>query len=73
MTDTVDVAIYKMSVQGGEQITAATTAVDRHVVSEERLTAATRTSADAMDRLLGRLDPRIKAEQQLQTVLARLN
>jgi hypothetical protein len=72
MTDTVDVAIYKLSYQGIDQVNAATTALDRQVVSEERRTAATRISADSMDRLLARLDPRIKAEQQLQTVLARV-
>lgn len=42
-------------------------------MSEEKVTRATRTRADSMDRLLGRLDPRVRAEQQLQATLAQIN
>lgn len=71
--DTVETAVYKLAVQGAEQVDAGAAAVDRLAVSEERLTRATRTSREAIDRLLGRLDPRIRAEQQLQRVLEQVN
>lgn len=69
MAETVETAIYRMGVEGEEQLAAAAVAVDQLAMAEERVTLATRTSQDAMDRLLGRLDPRIRAEQQLQRAL----
>lgn len=73
MADVVSQAIYKMGVEGQQTVDAAGASVDRLAVSEEKLTRATRTSADSVDRLLGRLDPRIRAEQQLQAALAQVN
>ncbi len=42
-------------------------------VQQEKVTRATRTTADAMEKLLARLDPRIRAEQQLQKVMDQVN
>ena len=42
-------------------------------VTQERATRATRGAASAMDKLIGRLDPRVRAEQRLQEALATVN
>jgi hypothetical protein len=73
MVDTVDTAVYRLSIEGEEEVDAAARSIDKLAVSEEKLTRATRTSGDAMEKLLGRLDPRIRAEQQLARTLDHLN
>lgn len=80
MADTVEQAIYRLRVEGEEEVDAAAASVDglaaaegRLFVSEEKVNRATRTRADSMDRMLGRLDPRVRAEQQLAATLAQLN
>jgi phage-related minor tail protein len=66
MPDTVETAIYKMSVQGQATVDQAAAALDRMAVSEERVDKVTRTSTQSLERMLARLDPNIRAEQQLQ-------
>lgn len=80
MGETVETAIYKLRVDDGgtpEQAAAGldrlAASEDRVTVSTEKVTRATRTQSDAMSRMLARLDPRIRAEQQLQSALAQVN
>ncbi len=78
MADTVDTAIYKLGFDTGsasgevEKLTAATEklsdATEKQVRAEEKVERATRTRADSLDKLLGRLDPAIAAQQKLQQV-----
>ena len=65
MVDTVERAIYELGVRGKEQLDAAARSLDGLAASEERVTRATRTRQDAADRMLARLDPRVRAEQNL--------
>jgi hypothetical protein len=68
VVDTVETAIYKMGVEGRDQIDQAAKSLDGLAVSEEKVTAATRTTTQGFERLLAKLDPQIRAEQQLQKV-----
>lgn len=65
MTEVVQKAIYAMGVTGADQLDRAAASLDRVAVAEEKVTRATRTSEDGLNRLIARLDPRVKAEQQL--------
>lgn len=69
MPDTVERAIYSLSVTGVEQLSQADQALGRMAATEERVTRATRTTTDGLERMIARLDARVRAEQQLQRAL----
>lgn len=74
-TAAVQTAIYQMGYETGDSVSklnAARAAANDVVkaneqlaVTEEKVTRATRTTTDSMDKMLAKLDPRIRAEQQL--------
>ncbi|MFA7308263.1 MAG: phage tail length tape measure family protein, partial [Hyphomicrobium sp.] len=72
MTTTVTEAVYRMRVDGSAAVDAAARSVDGLAVSEEKLTRATRATEQGFERLLGRLDPAIRAHQQYQQALERV-
>lgn len=81
--DTVQTAIYRLgyetkdSVQQLKQTDQAVQAVVKSTeqlsVSEEKVTRATRSATGEMERLLAKLDPTVRAEQQLQRTLEQVN
>lgn len=78
MPDTVETAIYKLSYDGQDsvrELNAVTSASDEAVasaeklaVAEEKVDRATRTTTQGLEKLMAKLDPRIRAEQQLAKV-----
>lgn len=83
MADTVETAVYKLGYETGDSKTkvdalnasvgglVATT--EKSAESQEKVTRATRTTTDGMEKMLGRLDPLIRAQQQLQRTLEQIN
>jgi hypothetical protein len=82
-SEAIETAIYKMSYQTGDstqQLKAARDAAaglvtesEKLAVSEEKVTRATRTQADGMERLLGQLDKRVASEQRLSRTIEQVN
>lgn len=72
MTTTVTEAVYRMRVDGSAAVDAAARSVDGLAVSEEKLTRATRATEQGFERMMGRLDPAIRAHQQYQQALERV-
>ena len=69
-----DDSAYTPAVQrAAEAGKALATANDSVSTSEERASTATRLRADSMDKLLARLDPGIRAQQQYETTISRIN
>ncbi|MPZ41603.1 MAG: hypothetical protein GEU95_26870 [Rhizobiales bacterium] len=73
MADTVETAIYKLDVEGKETVDAAAASVDRLAVAEDKVTRATRTSEAGFARLRASLDPAVKARQQYERTIERVN
>lgn len=79
MADVVETAVYKLGykAEGQEQVDALrgsveklTASTEKQEVSQQKITRATRTTTGEYNRMMGRLNPRIRAEQQLQAALA---
>jgi hypothetical protein len=83
MVDTVQTAIYKLGLdtaqytqaaagveQANQKIVSSTTGVE---VATEKVSVATRTTADSFAKLEARYDPLIRLEQQRQAALAAAN
>ncbi|MCP1832839.1 phage tail length tape measure family protein [Bradyrhizobium sp. USDA 4545] len=64
MADTVETAIYRLQVEGQEKIDQLKASLDGLTVSEEKATNGTRTTSQALQNRLARMDPLIKAQQQ---------
>lgn len=83
MAAAVEQAIYAMGLNETEYVSSANrvaAANDRLIqstekvsVSEEKVTRATRTSADAMDKLLVQMDGAARAKQRYQQTIERVN
>jgi hypothetical protein len=81
MVDTVQSAIYKMGADTAQYVSAMNAAdqanqkvvasTEQVTVSEERVTVAARSTADAYTRLTARYDPLIRAEQQRAAAMER--
>ncbi|MCW5695775.1 MAG: phage tail length tape measure family protein [Bauldia sp.] len=76
--ETVETAIYKLGYRadGKEQVDALrgsvenlTASTEKQEVSQQKITRATRTTTGEFNRMMARLDPRIRAEQALQRAL----
>ncbi len=75
MAETVEVAIYKMGLQGVEQFAAGakimeifSRAGDKATISVEKLDKAHRVSEERWTKLLGKIDPAIKATTKIGEV-----
>lgn len=69
MPDTITQAVYKMNVSGKETVDEASRSIDGLSVSEEKLTKATRASEQGFERLIAKLDPLVRAQQQYQRTI----
>lgn len=82
MVDTTETAIYKLGYDVGddsrkvdalrESVQKLVDTTEKSVASEEKVTAARRTTEAGLDRLLGKLDPNIRKQQELQKVQEQL-
>src|SRR4051812_6785187 len=64
-SEVIERAIYQLGVRGLGELSDAVQQLDRVAVSEEKVTRATRTTTDGIDRLIARYNKRAQAEQQL--------
>jgi hypothetical protein len=64
MTDTVETAVYRLQVEGQDQIDRLTKSIEGLAVAEEDATKATRTTSDELQRRIARYDPLIRAQEQ---------
>jgi hypothetical protein len=71
VVDVVERAIYELSVRD-QDIPRAVQSLDRLATVEEKVTRATRTTADGLERMISRLDARTRAERQLAASLEQL-
>lgn len=69
---TVQQAIYQAQVKGKEQIDALAQSLGVVAAREEKVTAATTATERSFERLIGQLNPAIRANQQYQATLERL-
>lgn len=69
MADTVETAIYRLRVEGQEQLDRLKTSLDGIAVSEEKVGNETRTTSQALQNRLSRMDPLIRAQEQYRKEL----
>lgn len=69
MTVTVQEAIYRAKVEGQQSVDNMARSVDGLAVSEEKLTRATRASEQGFERLVAKVDPAARAQQQYQRTI----
>lgn len=63
MADTVETAVYRLRVEGQDQIDRMTKSIEGLAVAEEDATKATRTTSDELQKRMARYDPLIRAQQ----------
>lgn len=79
----VETAIYKLAYQTSDSVRELNASRDAALENvqaaeqlsqaEEKVSRSTRSSTEAMERMLARLDPRIRAEQELQRTIDQAN
>src|ERR1700751_1310974 len=63
MADTVETAVYRLRVEGEEEIDRLTKSIGDLTVAEEKATTQNRTTSDELQKRLARYDPLIRAQQ----------
>jgi hypothetical protein len=63
MADTVETAIYRLRIEGQDQLDRLTQSIEGLATAEEDATKATRTTSEELQRRVARYDPLIRAQQ----------
>lgn len=69
MAETVETAVYRLRVEGQEQLGKLKSDLDGITVAEEKAQGATRATTAALERRLANLDPVIKAQERYRKEL----
>lgn len=69
MAETVETAVYRLQVQGKEQLDALNASLKQTEALEKEVTKSTRTTSEGLQNRLARLDPIIKAQEQYRRAL----